>query len=563
MPVDMDPLVLNHLKSLTLLCVEDSKATQQIYNSIFKKLIKKIIFSDNGKDGYDNFITNDIDIIISDQEMPILNGLDMIEKIRNVNKTIPIILVTGTEETDVIVKALHLNVNNFLKKPIQIKELINALENTSKILIANNHLEEVKKSRKKRIKALTQKNDYSTYQEELAFSKELNIIRNDFYYHRIDNSHTILLDFFYRPLDLVSGDAYSARRINEHLTFYFIVDGMGKGLSASLSAMLMTSYVNHLIDMMNKTNNFDLHTLIESSLQYIETILLNEEVLAVDFITIDHNECKMEYAKFSMPSILMQTTENEIITLKSNNQPINKYINDFKISVYDISNIIKFLMYSDGLVENSTTAENKQYINYIQNDFLNSFSKEDMVNKFLEKINIQEDDITFIFINKLNLYNNILQVKTFQSSLDAVDEANEWYEDIWSNLTDDVKKGYSAGIVFTEMFMNAFEHGNLAIDTITKDKLLSEDIYFTTLEKMQNDCNKKITVTINKIKYNSDNYITTQIEDEGSGFDTKLLTDIFKNSDSFNGRGVYISKNSSMGIYYNRVGNFILFLHKL
>ena len=64
------------------------------------------------------FIDEDIDIIISDYDMPILNGLDMIDKIRKINKDIPIVLVTAIQEIDVTVKALQLNVNNFLKKQI-------------------------------------------------------------------------------------------------------------------------------------------------------------------------------------------------------------------------------------------------------------------------------------------------------------------------------------------------------------------------------------------------------------------------------------------------------------
>ncbi len=560
MQSEIDSSVLDYLKSLTLLCVEDNKTTQLIYNSIFEDLVGKIIFAYDGEEGYKYFIDEDIDIIISDYDMPILNGLDMIDKIRKTNKDIPIVLVTAIQEIDITVKALQLNVNNFLKKPIKPNEVMHAIENVSKILIAENYLRE---QREKRIKALQDKDDYNTYQEDLAFAKELNILRNDFYYQMIDSPYNALIDFFYKPLDVVSGDAYSARTINEHLTFYLIVDGMGKGLSASLSTMIMTSFINHIIDTMNKQDTFDLNTLIELSLDYIKPILLSEEALAIDYITIDYKESKLEYAKFAMPSILMQTTQNEIIKVKSNNPPISRYIKDFNISTYDISNIIKFLIYSDGIIENITTVKNKEYINYIQDDFIDSFSKEDMINKFLEKVASQEDDITFIFINRLNLHDNILHTKVFDSSLDAVDEANDWYGEVWNDLTNNIKLSYNAGVVFTEMFMNAFEHGSLAIDTKTKHALLTEDIYFTTLQNKQKDCNKKIFVTINKIEYNQETYITTQIKDEGNGFDTQILGNLFKKAGSFNGRGVYISKKSSMGIYYNRVGNSVLFLHKL
>lgn len=557
----IDRSVLDYLKSLTLLCVEDNKTTQLLYDSIFEDLVKKIIFANNGEDGYQKFYDEDINIIIADYDMPVLNGIDMIKKIRNVDKDIPIILVSAIQEIDVIVQALQLNVNNFIKKPIVATEVMQAIENVSKLLIANNY---IKEQREKRIKEFEKREKYNSYQEDLAFSKELNIVRNDFYYHMIDNQCTALIDFFYKPLDVLSGDSYSVRKINDNIAFYLIVDGMGKGLSASLSSMLMTSYVNHTIDQMKNNSNFNLTNLVEMSLEYIRPILLDEEALSIDFITINCKEHIIDYSKFAMPSILMQTKDKQIIKIKSNNPPMSKYTKDLTLSSYSTENISKFLFYSDGVIENSTITNDKQYAEFIENDFLNSFSKEEMVSNFLRRTYLQEDDITFIIINQLDLNsNNKFVEKVFKSTLDAVEEANDWYSNVWSNLSNNYKLAYNAGVVFSELFMNAYEHGNLGLDTKTKHKLLNDNTYFTKLEEMQEGCNKNITVKLHTIEHGTNRYIVTTIKDEGNGFDTNILSKLFKKSTSFNGRGVYISKKSSMGVYYNGIGNSVLFLHKI
>jgi hypothetical protein len=407
------------------------------------------------------------------------------------------------------------------------------------------------------------KKKYSSYQEDLAFAKELNILRNDFYYQLIDTKCKALVDFSYQPLDILSGDAYSARRIDKQKTFYLLVDGMGKGLSASLTSMLITSYVNHTIDKMQDLNNFDLHRLIYESLEYIKPILLDEEALSIDFILLNCDKLQMQYAKFSMPALLMQTKENKIIKLKSNNPPMSKYFKDFTISSYDTSEIIKLLFYSDGMIENTTRFKDKLYLEYIEKDFLDSFTKENMKEKLLWKITKQEDDITFIFISKLDLVNTIIAQKSFNTNLDELEESNKWYADIWAFLSNDSKLIYRAGIVFTELFMNAFEHGNLAIDSQTKHRLIEEDTYLSTLTERQESCDKQIHVKVYKIKYNLSTYIITQIIDEGEGFDTQILSEIFRNSKSFNGRGVFVSRSSSLGIYYNTKGNSVMFLHKM
>lgn len=556
MKLNGDCTIEKYLKSLTFLCVEDSDVIQFLYESILQDKVKKIIFSYDGEDGYNRFMNEPVDIIITDYLMPRLNGIEMIEKIRATDAKIPIILVTAIEEIDVVVKALQLNVNNLLKKPINSDTVMHAVENISKILLAEKLLEE-KKAEK--LKLLNERNEYVSYQEELAFAKELNILRNDFYYQMLDVEHSAFIDFFYKPLDTLSGDAYSARRVDKNRTFCLVVDGMGKGLSASLSAMLLTTFINHLVD----TIAFDLHEIIERSIRYISPILLDEEAMSVDFILLDCSINAMMYAKFSMPASLVQTDDNQVVKIKSNNPPLSKYTQDFTISVYDTQKVVKFLFFSDGMVENSTKDGENLYLDSIENDFLTSLTKEELKNKFLETIGEQEDDITFIFIHKLNIQNNTITTKNFPSTMSEVENANEWYSEIWTALTNQETLIASAGVVFTELLMNAYEHGNLGLDAQNKQRCLEEDTYFDTLEYLEKECTKIITVSIHKIDYGESTYILTSIVDEGDGFDTNMLSQIFRNSKIFHGRGVFVSRRSSLGIYYNQKGNIVLYLHKL
>ena len=111
--------------------------------------------------------------------------------------------------------------------------------------------------------------------------------------------------------------------------------------------------------------------------------------------------------------------------------------------------------------------------------------------------------------------------------------------------------------------MNAFEHGSLGIDANSKHQLLEEDIYFDTLAEKEKDCDLKITVSIHRIRHYSNCYIITKISDMGAGFDTAILSEIFRNANAYNGRGVFISRTSSHGIYYNSIGNSVIFLNKI
>lgn len=411
-------------------------------------------------------------------------------------------------------------------------------------------------ARKKEKKSLQERDAYTSYQEELAFQKELNILRNDFYYKMIESQDISLVDFFYKPLDTMSGDAYSARVIDTNRTFYLLIDGMGKGLSASLTAMTMATFINHIIDKMIEHESFSLDMVVKESMEFIRAILLDEETLSIDYILFNSYFLELEYAKFSMPPFLLEDKDHNIIKIKSNNPPLSKWSLQYKTDSYAVKDINKFLFYSDGIVENSTFCEGVPYSQYIEKDFLHAFTREEMRKNFCNKIVQQEDDVTFIFINRLPLDSKtLLSEKVFETSLDAVEEANVWYE----TLCQEQCNSFS----FNELFMNAYEHGNLALDSETKHQLLEDDIYFETLTSLEKECEKKITVKIYKIKNLSTDYFVTEISDEGDGFDTNILSTIFRNAEKFNGRGVFVSRKNSMGIYFNSKGNSVLFLNKV
>ena len=545
---------------MRLLCVEDDEIVRESYETIFEDIFSEVIFAVDGADGYEKYLNEDVDIIITDYYMPVLNGLEMVEKIRKQDRDIPIILISAMDNKKMIIDALKLQVSNFIKKPIEYNMMLEALENSSKLLLAERVLKE---QEKKKLQELQNKEKYNSYQENLAFAKELNILRNDFYYQMLDDKNTSLVDFVYQPLDVISGDAYTARRIDENRTFYLIVDGMGKGLSASLSTMIMTSFVNHIIDKMIEFDSFSLEILVKESMDYIKPILLEEEALAVDYILFDNFYNKLLYAKFAMPAILLQDKNQDVIRVTSNNPPISKYLQDYKVSEYDITGLEKFLFYSDGMIENMTIYENQTYAEFIEDDFKSSFTRGDIRDRFFEKIDKAEDDITMIFINRLNLEGTLVDKKSFDTSLNDVDLANEWYTSLLNSITTDAKIVHDASLVFAELFMNAYEHGNVGVNGVAKNRLLNHDTYFDALKKLETDCDKKIEVKVDKIVYGSRTYMVTQITDEGDGFDTQILSEIFRNSKIFNGRGVFISRKNSLGIYYNTKGNLVLYINKI
>lgn len=118
------------LQTLTVLYVEDDDAIRNSLGNILKKVFKEVITCIDGKDGVSNYelYTKDMDVefdaIISDINMPNMNGLEMVRKIREYDLEIPVVMTTAHGESNYLIEAIKLGVSGYTLKPIDTKELL-------------------------------------------------------------------------------------------------------------------------------------------------------------------------------------------------------------------------------------------------------------------------------------------------------------------------------------------------------------------------------------------------------------------------------------------------------
>lgn len=113
------------LNTITLLYVEDDEMVRTQTLNLFEKIFKKVYSANDGKEGLEKFIKNqnEIEIIVSDINMPNLNGLDMVAKIKEVTANIPVIYTTAHTDSHYLKNALELNIDKYISKPLQMKDL--------------------------------------------------------------------------------------------------------------------------------------------------------------------------------------------------------------------------------------------------------------------------------------------------------------------------------------------------------------------------------------------------------------------------------------------------------
>ena len=137
----MDIQKVNKLKSytkkLTLLYVEDNEETRVSTMLMLERFFDEIIVAVDGKDGFEKFNIYNPDAIFTDINMPNLDGLQMIDKIKSsINKNIPILVFSAHDESDYLLKAIKSGVNGYLIKPIEVEQLV---EELCRVISDKNH----------------------------------------------------------------------------------------------------------------------------------------------------------------------------------------------------------------------------------------------------------------------------------------------------------------------------------------------------------------------------------------------------------------------------------------
>ncbi len=91
----------------------------------------------NGKEALEQFQKDPVDIVVTDVEMPLMNGLELLEEIRKINPKTRCIILSGYEEFEYARTALKLDVEDYILKPINEDQLKQALLNAAA------HLDEI------------------------------------------------------------------------------------------------------------------------------------------------------------------------------------------------------------------------------------------------------------------------------------------------------------------------------------------------------------------------------------------------------------------------------------
>lgn len=115
--------------SQKILLVEDSVSMRNVVSAVLKGASYEVVEANNGQEGLTK-INEKIDLIISDYNMPNMNGLDMVEKIKEMPscKFIPTIMLTTEANADLKARGKALGISAWMIKPFAPEKILFAVD---------------------------------------------------------------------------------------------------------------------------------------------------------------------------------------------------------------------------------------------------------------------------------------------------------------------------------------------------------------------------------------------------------------------------------------------------
>jgi DNA-binding NtrC family response regulator len=115
-------------KRIRILVVDDCDALRRTTALLVKESGYSPIEARNGLEAIKVFEKEKVDMIITDFNMPMMNGEGLILSIKKINPSIPIAVVTATEDRDVIPRLLSIGACKVIKKPFSFEQIQEVIE---------------------------------------------------------------------------------------------------------------------------------------------------------------------------------------------------------------------------------------------------------------------------------------------------------------------------------------------------------------------------------------------------------------------------------------------------
>lgn len=272
-----------------ILVIEDEDQVRQSYEDMFSFFGYEVDSAPNGREGMARITKNDYDIVVTDLNMPELNGIEVLKYIKKKKPYIEVIVITGYATLENAIEAMKVGAYDYFAKPIDIEHVRIVLQKCVQKIQSRKENEE--------LRSLTQQ------------LKELNELKDKFI--------TITNHELRTPITVLKGYI--------ELIDYFLEDNRNKDITEAIEIVSETmqelvSIVEHMHDI--------------SSFDYGKEVIVRTEVDIEKLLTLIHKEMRILFENRNIQFDFLVKSPDVII--KGDERQLKRSIREF------LQNALKF-----------------------------------------------------------------------------------------------------------------------------------------------------------------------------------------------------------------------------
>jgi len=382
------------MEKACILFVDDEKHNLTAFKSAFRRNYD-VFLANSAEEGLKILRDNPIKVIITDQRMPGMTGIELLEKIIPTYPNAIRMILTGFSDVEAIINAINTGqVYRYITKPWNKNELKITIDNALEAY----HLREENKTLIQNLQAANEGLEDKVQKRTQEIEQYLGIVKKQWdgiqasisYAQRIQTAILPLEEtlcnalpqhfIFYRPRDIVSGDFYWFKEVGKK-QFLVAADCTGHGVPGAFMTMLGAQALANII-LQNNVHSPDqilsaLDDTLQALLQSKSTLL--RDGMDISVCVIDKHHKTLHFAGAVNPLIVIQN--NEMQVLKSSRYSINGHrpegqVIEFPTHKVDLAIDTTFYIFSDGLQDQFGGEQNRKFSSKrLRNTLLENYPK--------------------------------------------------------------------------------------------------------------------------------------------------------------------------------------------
>ncbi|HRZ77266.1 MAG TPA: response regulator, partial [Bacteroidales bacterium] len=134
-------------EGIRILFVEDDPSMQTLFSILVKARTAEVFYARDGIAGLKAFEDQRPDLVITDIQMPGMSGMDMLRNIRQIEPSVPCVILSAYTIPEYFIEAIEIGIQGFLIKPLRKDQLLSLLDQQTAAILAERRLRELEARR--------------------------------------------------------------------------------------------------------------------------------------------------------------------------------------------------------------------------------------------------------------------------------------------------------------------------------------------------------------------------------------------------------------------------------